>query len=158
MAGHAKGIVLVLLLECGLLCSGCAGMGTRSAPDNANQLSLLGVWSGMSVNDCSPVQVEPSRCRAVERISLTLLDQNGKASGFYRCAPGTTPCYNQVDRGEITYLKLTGHALLFRVMRDDHSSCIFEANPATNEMKGEFWCFNGSAVIERGFFRVVRAY
>ena len=158
MASHALDIVLPLVLECGLLLSGCAGLRTHTDSNSAAGINLLGVWNGMSVNDCSPVQVEPSRCRAVERISFTMLRHNERSWGFYRCAPGTTPCYNQVDRGEIKYLQLTGRTLWFRVMRDDHSSCLFDTIPAADRMRGKFWCFDGSALIERGFFQVDRVY
>jgi hypothetical protein len=112
----------------------------------------------MSVNDCSPIQVEPSRCRAVERISFTMLRHNERSWGFYQCAPGTTPCYNMVDRGEIKYMKLTGRMLWFRVMRDDHSSCLFDTIPTTKRMQGNFWCFQGTALIERGYWQVERVY
>lgn len=112
----------------------------------------------MSVNDCSPIQIEPSRCRAVEGISFTILRQNALSWGFYRCAPGTTLCYNQADRGEIKYLQLTGRRLWLRVMRDDHSSCLFDTVPAADQMQGEFWCFQGSELIERGFWQVERVY
>lgn len=158
MARHALNMVLAYVLEGGLLLSGCAGLRTLADSQNTAQINLQGVWNGMSVNDCSPVQVEPARCRAVQRISFTMLRQDERSWGFYRCAPGTTPCYNMVNRGEIKYLELTGRMLWFRVMRDDHSSCLFDTIPATDRMRGKFWCFNGSALIERGFFQVDRAY
>lgn len=95
---------------------------------------------------------------AMERISFTMLRRNQLSWGFYRCATGTTPCYDQVDRGEIKYLRLTGHMLWFRVMRDDHSSCLFDTIPTTDRMCGKFWCFQGSELIERGFWQVERVY
>ena len=171
MASHAASIALALVLECRLLSPGCAGLKTLVDPTDAAWMNLQGVWNGMSVNDCSPVQLEPSRCRAVERISFTMLRQDERSWGFYRCGPGTTPCYNQVDRGEIKYLELTGRMLWFRVMRDDHSSCLFDSilspqlpahEPPPRQgnalMRGEFWCFQGSALIERGSSQVERIY
>jgi hypothetical protein len=158
VASRAWDIIFVLVLQYGLLLSGCAGLRTEADSNNPAEVNLLGVWSGMTVNDCSPVQVEPSRCRAVERISFTMLRHYDRSWGFYRCAPGTTPCYNQVDRGEIKYWQLTGRMLWFRVARDDGSSCLFNTTPATERMRGKFWCFNGSALIERGFFQVDRLY
>jgi hypothetical protein len=158
MTSSALDITLVLVLECGLLLSGCAGLRTPADPDRTAEVDLQGVWDGITVNDCSPVQVDPSRCRAVERISFTMLRQSQRSWGFYRCAPGTTPCYDQVDRGEIKYLQLTGRVLWFRVMRDDYSSCLFDTIPTADRMRGIFWCFQGSELIERGFWRVERVY
>jgi hypothetical protein len=158
VASHSLGRVLALVLECGLLSSGCAALRTHAASNGAAEINLQGVWNGMSVNDCSPVQVEPSRCRAVERISFTMLRHNQSSWGFYRCAPGSTPCYNMVNRGEIKYLELTGRVLWFRVMRDDHSSCLFDTIPTADQMRGQFWCFQGSALVERGSWQVERIY
>lgn len=151
-------IALALVLECGLLLSGCASLRTDRVSDDAARIDLRGVWNGMSVNDCSPIQAEPSRCRAVERISFTVLRHDKSSWGFYRCAPGTTPCYNMVDRGEIKYMKLTGRMLWFRVMRDDHSSCLFDTVPTLDRMRGQFWCFQGDELIERGSWQAERAY
>jgi hypothetical protein len=158
VASHAASIAQALVLQLGLLLGGCAGLKTHGDPTDAAGMNLQGVWNGMSVNDCSPVQLEPSRCRAVERISFTMLRHNERSWGFYRCAPGTRPCYNQVDRGEIKYLELTGRMLWLRVMRDDHSSCLFDTIPSPDLMRGEFWCFQGSALIERGSWQVERVY
>jgi hypothetical protein len=97
-------------------------------------------------------------CRAVERISFTMLRHNGTSWGFYGCAPGTTPCYDQVDRGEIKYVELTGRTLWLRVMRDDHSSCLFDTIPTAERMRGTFWCFQGATLIERGSWQVERVY
>jgi hypothetical protein len=131
---------------------------TYAASDSAAEIDLQGVWDGTSENDCSPIQAEPSRCRAVERIGFTMLPPNERSWGFYRCTPGTTPCYNMVDRGEIKYMKLTGRMLWFRVMRDDHSSCLFNTIPTSTRMRGKFYCFQGSELIERGFWQVERIY
>jgi hypothetical protein len=141
-----------------LLLSGCAGLRTHADSSNSAAIDLEGVWNGTSVNDCSPIQAEPSRCRAVERISFTMLRHYQSSWGFYRCSPGTTPCYNMVNRGEIKYLELTGRMLWFRVMRDDHSSCLFDTIPTAERMRGRFWCFQGDELVERGFWQVERAY
>jgi hypothetical protein len=87
-----------------------------------------------------------------------MLHHNETSWGFYRCAPGTTPCYDHVDRGDIKYLELNGKMLWFRVMRDDHSSCLFDTIPSVDQMRGKFWCFQGDALIERGSWQVERAY
>jgi hypothetical protein len=158
VASYALNIIAALALECGLLLSGCAGLKSDAGPASAAESNLQGVWNGTTVNDCSAVQIEPSRCLAVERISFTMLRHSGGSWGFYRCAQGTTPCYNQVERGEIKYLELTGNMLWFRVMRDDHSSCLFDTSPTADRMRGQFWCFQGTELIERGFWQVERVY
>jgi hypothetical protein len=158
VASYPLDLIVALLLECGLLLAGCTDMKSDAVRTTAAWINLQGVWNGMTVNDCSPVQVDPSRCRAVERISFTLLRDEQGSWGFYGCAPGTTPCYNMVDRGEIKYLELNGRTLWFRVMRDDHSSCLFNTVPTADRMNGKFWCFQGDALIERGLFQVDRIY
>jgi hypothetical protein len=157
VSSYALKFVLALILGCGLLSIGCSQIKTDDAT-RAAETKLLGVWNGISVNDCSPIQFDPSRCRAVERISFTMLRQSGRSWGFYRCAPGTTPCYNLVDRGDIKYLELAGRTLWLRVMRDDHSSCLFDAIPDVDRMRGRFWCFQGTELIERGVWHVERVY
>jgi hypothetical protein len=156
VANHALDIVMVFIWA--LLLSGCVDLKTDAGASRAAELRLQGVWSGLTVNDCSPVQVEPSRCRAVQRITFTMLRSNETSWGSYRCAPGTTPCYGGVDRGAIKYLRFTGRLLWFRVMRDDYSSCLFDTIPAANIMRGKFWCFQGDELVERGSWQVERAY
>jgi hypothetical protein len=119
---------------------------------------LAGVWTGISVNNCSPVQVDPSRCRAVDGISFTMLHDGTDLWGFYECTAGTAPCYDFVDKGVIRQMKLNGRSLSFRVMRDDGSSCIFNTVPELDSMTGGFICLQGSAPVERGIWQVMRAY
>jgi hypothetical protein len=157
VAIHIVGVTLALL-EFGSLLAGCAQLKPASNRAGAPQINLEGVWNGLSVNDCSPVQVDPSRCRAVEQISLTLLHHDKRSWGFYGCAPGNAPCYDTVSRGEVKYLQLKGRMVWFRVMRDDHSSCLFNTIPTANRMNGQFWCFEGDALIERGLWQVERSY
>src|SRR5690349_910786 len=153
MASYAQGLAVALLMELVLILSGCASFKSDAAVASSKHVDLLGVWSGMTVNDCNPVQFEPARCRAMQRISFTMLRPHKTSWGFYRCAPGTRPCYNQVDRGEIKYLALSGRILWLRVMRNDHSSCLFDTIPQADLMRGRFWCFQGSELIERGFWQ-----
>jgi hypothetical protein len=104
---------------------------------------LAGVWTGISVNNCSPVQVDPSRCRAVDGISFTMLHGGN---------------YDFVDNGVIRQMKLNGRSLSFRVMRNDGSSCIFNTVPELDTMTGGFICLQGAAPVERGIWQVMRAY
>jgi hypothetical protein len=158
VASSTLDLVLWLVVEFGLLLCGCAGLKTQPDSSVPAEVNLQGVWTGQSVNDCSPIQLEPSRCHAVERITFTLLRRHQHSWGFYRCSPGTAPCYNQVDRGEIKYLQFNGRILWFRVMRNDYSSCLFDTIPEAERMRGQFWCFQGDELVERGLFRVDRTY
>jgi hypothetical protein len=140
---------------------GCAARQTRRLVDLQeirSEAALEGVWNGFSVNDCTPVQVDPSRCRAMEKITFTMLRQSEKVSGFYRCSAGTVPCYNFVESGVIRNMQLDGRMLSFRVTRDDGSSCLFNTIPSASTMKGGFLCFDGDAFVERGFWQVHRDY
>jgi hypothetical protein len=148
----------ILVLGSTLMLCRCVTQKADPGVNRTSEIDVQGVWNGTTVNDCSPVQFEPSRCGAIERISFTMLPLNEKSWGFYSCAPGTTPCYDQVERGEISYLNLNGEMLWFRVMRDDHSSCLFDTVPSAARMSGKFWCFQGTAIIERGSWRVDRVY
>jgi hypothetical protein len=157
-AERAVEIIGRLFIFCMICLSACSGLQTPGGTVRAEEINLEGVWEGLSVNDCSAVQVDPGRCRAVQRISFTMLTRDGKLAGFYRCGAGTTPCYNLVEHGIIKALELHGRSLWFRVMRDDHSSCLFNAEPSVKTMAGGFFCFQGSALIERGYWQVNRVY
>jgi len=154
---HFTGLVLQLLMASIISLAACSLRPPADSPSQ-NQREFDGVWQGVSVNDCSAVQVDATRCHAVEMISFTVLRQNQKSWGFYGCVPTTTPCYNRVDHGEIKDLQLLGHRLWLRVMRNDHTSCLFSTIPSINRMAGGFWCFEGAALIERGYWQVERMY
>jgi len=146
-------LLVAVLLE--ILASGCS-LQTLSMMEGESELE--GVWDGVSVNGC-PAQEHDTRCRAVHRISFTILRENAKTFGFYHCAPGTMPCYDRVesdlaDTGEIKSLQFRRSTLWFRVMRNDHSSCLFNTIPSANRMRGGFYCSG----IERGYWQVERVY
>jgi hypothetical protein len=122
-----------------VLMSGCLDLKPNADSVRPTETSLLGVWIGVTMNDCSPVQAAPVRCRAVERIGLTLLRQQRTSWGFYWRAPGNTPFSDRADRGQIRYLSLKGRVLWFRVMRDDHTSCLFDTVPQAGQMRGKFF-------------------
>ncbi len=157
MTAYVLQLVMAVVLDL-VVMSGCVDL--KPDPDTVSpaEENLFGVWIGITMNDCSPVQSDPGRCRAVERISLTMLRRERTSWGFYRCAPGNAPCYNHADRGQIKYLALKGRILWFRVMRNDHSSCLFDTVPTADRMRGKFWCFQGSELVERGFWQAERAY
>jgi hypothetical protein len=149
---------LAIVLPALFLATGCSLETSRTLTAD-DELQLEGVWDGVSVNSCDPLLAQKTHCGAVHRISFTILDANAKFSGFYHCAPGNTPCYNRADsgvvnRGLIQSLQHRGRGLWFRVMRDDHSSCLFNALLSPNRLRGGFYCFG----VERGFWQVERSY
>jgi len=148
--GDPAVIIRLLLLAAMISLAACTALSGQKRPD------LQGVWAGISINACNAGQ-PPGRCRAVQRISFTMMGADGEASGFYRCAGGAM-CRNLATSGVIKGLQFRGRRLWFRVMRDDHSSCLFSAIPSATRMAGGFYCFHGSAAIERGAWRVERVY
>jgi hypothetical protein len=67
--------------------------------------------------------------------------------------------YNQVESGVvesgiIKSLQFWGRRRWFRVMRDDHSSCLFNTIPSANRVRGGFYCSG----VERGFWQEERVY
>jgi hypothetical protein len=157
---YNAGIVRFVIALVAIWPPGCVArqIGRPVPLSGVQEADLEGVWDGISVNDCTPVQVDPSRCRGVERITFTLLRKSKKVSGFYRCAAGTVPCYNFVESGIIRNLRFDGHRLSFRVMREDGSSCLFNTIPVSDSMTGGFLCLQGDAFVERGFWQVHHAY
>jgi hypothetical protein len=118
---------------------------------------LSGVWEGMSITSCNGVQFA-ARCDAVVDVTLTILQDGSTVSGFYRCAPNTVTCYHANESGVIKSGVFSGGHLSFRVMMDDGESCIFQSRPTAQRMLGAFLCLQGSALIERGQWRLERSY
>jgi hypothetical protein len=139
---------------------GCAARYRLSPADpeeTRSEAALQGVWDGFSVNACTPFEVDLSRCRAMERITFTMLRQSEKISGFYRCSPGTALCYDSVQSGVVRHMQLDGRMLSFRVTRNDGTSCVYNTIPSASTMKGSFFCFDDDST-ERGFWQVHREY
>jgi hypothetical protein len=67
---------------------GCSPRVERASNPPAPSVDATGVWDGVSVNDCSYMQIDPSRCRAKVEIMLTMLQEGAAISGFYKCATG----------------------------------------------------------------------
>lgn len=118
---------------------------------------LSGVWEGMSITSCDGVQFA-DRCNAVVDVTLTILQEGSAVDGFYRCAPNTVTCYHANETGVIKSGAFSGGHLVFRVMLDDGESCIFRSHPSAQRMMGAFLCLQGSALIERGQWRLERSY
>lgn len=119
---------------------------------------MSGVWEGTGLTDCTPFQDEPHRCNAVVNVTLTMLQEQERVTGFYRCTTGTVMCRRALETGVIKAGSMTGRLLRFRVMLDDGESCIFQATPQPDRMTGAYICLNGTAIMEQGRWDLDRAY
>ena len=150
------GLVAILALA-----SGCATLNepkvradappggySASSPDqgdSATSRNVSGVWEGTGLTDCTALQFA-NRCNAVVNVTLTMLQEQERVTGFYRCATGTVMCRQFLDTGVIKAGSMTGRLLRFRVMLDDGESCIFQATPQPDRIAGAYLCLNGAAI------------
>jgi hypothetical protein len=160
------GLVVILALA-----SGCATTDdpkvrasaagySDSSPGQSDSASrnVSGVWEGTGLTDCTELQEEPHRCNAVVNVTLTMLQEQERVTGFYRCATGTVMCRRLLETGVIKAGSMRGRLLRFRVMLDDGESCIFQATPQLDRITGAYLCLNGAAIMEQGRWDLERAY
>ena len=162
------GLVAILALARGCATTdsrirvGAASRGySASSPDQADSAAsrnVSGVWEGTGLTDCTPFQDEPHRCNAVVNVTLTMLQEQERVTGFYRCTTGTVMCRRSLETGVIKAGSMTGRLLRFRVMLEDGESCIFQATPQPDRMTGAYLCLNGTAIMEQGRWDLDRAY
>lgn len=123
------------------------------------QAGVTGEWEGVSQADClAETEIDPSRCHAEQKISLTMVQQGLSVSGYYHCEYGTQVCRNLDQSGVIRNGHMTGRRLSMRVMLEDGSMCFFTGMPQNDVIEGRYSCLQGGGVVERGAFRTVRAY
>jgi hypothetical protein len=162
------GLVAILALA-----SGCATLNepkvrvaappggySASSPDQADSATsrnVSGVWEGTGLTDCTALQFA-NRCNAVVNVTLTMLQEQERVTGFYRCATGTVMCRQFLETGVIKAGSMTGRLLRFRVMLEDGESCIFQATPQPDRIAGAYVCLNGAAIMEQGRWDLQRAY
>ena len=133
---------------------------SASSPDQADSATsrnVSGVWEGTGLTDCTALQFA-NRCNAVVNVTLTMLQEQERVTGFYRCATGTVMCRQLLETGVIKAGSMTGRLLRFRVMLDDGESCIFQATPQPDRIVGAYICLNGTAIMEQGRWDLERAY
>jgi hypothetical protein len=129
-----------------------------AAASQKGQIDVTGVWRGKSSAECGMLIPDETRCGAVNDITLTLLQQGAKVSGFYRCGYGNMDCRNGNETGKIA-LGTIGTALLqMRVMMPDGSDCIFNGRPDRDAIRGNYLCLQGGGLVERGIWRAARSY
>jgi hypothetical protein len=125
----------------------------------SQQSGVTGEWEGVSQADCLvETEIDPSRCNAEQKITLTMVQQGVSVSGYYHCDYGTQVCRNLDESGVIRDGHMTGRRLSMRVMLEDGSMCFFTGMPQNNVIEGRYSCLQGGGIVERGAFRTVRAY
>lgn len=101
---------------------------------------------------------DETRCGAVNEITLTLLQQGAKVSGFYKCGYGNMDCRNGNETGKVALGTMGTYLLQMRVMMPDGSDCIFNGRPKSDAIEGSYLCLQGGGLIERGIWRARRSY
>jgi hypothetical protein len=120
---------------------------------------VTGLWQGESSADCiGDTTANPGRCHAMQYITLTMVQQGGAITGYYKCAFGNEVCRNLDEDGVIRNGVMIGSRLQMRVMLEDGSMCFFTGMPKHDVIEGRYSCLQGGGVIERGAFRTQRSY
>ena len=96
---------------------------------------------------------------AINKISLTLIQNETKVMGFYKCSLGNQDCLHQNDSGNVSTGSVTSRRLAMRIGMPDGSSCIFNgAATASNTIRSSYSCYQGGGLVEMGRFEVRRNY
>ncbi len=117
-----------------------------------------GVWQGISISNCEDDPDDPGRCNAEQKITLTMFQQGNAITGYYKCAFGTQVCRHLDETGMIRNGTLKHTRLMFRVMHEDGSMCIFTGRPEGDKFEGGYECLQGGGIIEQGIFQTRRNY
>ncbi|HLK80846.1 MAG TPA: hypothetical protein VKT99_05025 [Xanthobacteraceae bacterium] len=132
---------------------------SRPPPSAAHgQPEVTGVWRGESSAECGTLIPDPSRCGAVNDITLTLLQEGAKVSGLYTCAYGNMDCRNSNDTGKVAQGTMGPSLLRLRVMMPDGSDCMFNGQLRRDRIAGGYLCLQGGGLVERGIWRASRSY
>ena len=99
-----------------------------------------------------------SRCGGTVLISLSMIQDKSKISGMYRCATGNAMCRNLNISGNIAVGRISGPGVSLRVMFEDVSSCIFNGTFSDDAGAGAYICMQGGGIVDRGFWKVKRAF
>jgi hypothetical protein len=129
-----------------------------AAARGKGQIDVTGVWRGKSSAECGMLIPDETRCGAVNEITLTLLQQSAKVSGFYKCSYGNMDCRNGNETGKVALGTMGTELLQMRVMMPDGSDCIFNGRPKGDAIEGGYLCLQGGGLIERGIWRAGRNY
>jgi hypothetical protein len=124
-------------------------------------LDVSGVWEGASkVSPCGFGQQE-TFCNSINRITLSLVQDNSTITGSYRCEYGNAGCrHSDLDRaGYISNGTITGRRVSMRVMIPaDVSSCMFYGRFSAERASGAYSCYAGGSLVEAGVWEAARLY
>jgi hypothetical protein len=139
---------------------GDAALGAQrpAAALEKGRIEVTGVWRGESSAECGMLLPDDTRCGAVNDITLTLLQQGAKVSGFYKCSYGNMDCRNDNETGKVALGTMGTDLLQMRVMMPDGSDCIFNGRPRSDAIEGSYLCLQGGGLVERGIWRARRSY
>jgi hypothetical protein len=154
----SAGILIAILLSL----TACSASNTMDKPPIGKpSTDLSGVWQGeIRVLPCSPgVPAEIGRCDAVNRITLSLHQNDSGVTGDYRCAIGTTVCRdaNTTVQGRLIDGSVNGRNVTLRVMLPgDVSSCLYNGLDSATQIGGSYRCYQGGGLVEIGQWQVRR--
>jgi hypothetical protein len=143
---------LLLVLIAGFAWHSCSVL---SPPPIPPALDVTGFWEGNSMGSCV---ARLPRCGAIEVISLSMIQNESKITGSYRCDTGNIVCRNMDTHGQIAVGQIRGTGVSLRIMFEDVSSCIFNGHFSNDAGGGAYICMQGGGIVERGFWRVKRTY
>jgi hypothetical protein len=130
---------------------------TDSAQGKKPESGMVGVYEGTTRAYC--IHTIPSRCNAVQDVTITLTEQeNSKIGGSYRCAYGNMVCYNLNETGKVIDASVNGARLNVRVLMPDGTSCIFTGLNNAGNINGGYTCYAGGALLEQGMWRAKQKY
>jgi hypothetical protein len=143
------GLMLVLAIAAG-----------SATPALAQDSGFTGLWTGtLRVFPCRAL-IDSSRCQAINKITITIIQDGPKISGHYTCAIGTQICRNgnADNAGKITGGRRNGNSIRFSVMVPaDLSNCDYNGfTDAPGHMRGSYSCYQGGSLAEQGSFDVSR--
>jgi hypothetical protein len=159
----ALAVIFLAMEICGCAASpGPGASATQSGPAAARPIfDASGVWDGQSVASCTafnPLSFN-TRCNAINKVTITMVQENAKITGFYKCSIGNMDCRNQNDSGTIATGSMQNGRLALRIGMPDGSSCLFNGVPTgANQIKGSYSCYQGGGLAEQGRFEVGRNY
>ena len=141
-----------------------AGLGSVIGPQQQlkaqenGRIDVTGVWRGESSAECAAFIQDPARCGAVNDITFTLMQEDEKVRGLYKCGYGNMNCRNENQTGKVALGTMGTGLLQMRVMMPDGSDCIFNGRPRGDSMNGSYLCLQGGGLVERGIWRARRSY
>jgi len=164
LAALVTGLILRCITGCSstysnvLNPSATAEHGRQSAAADAES-SFIGVWQGTTLASCGALGSLPSRCDALQKVTITLLeDSDAKLTGRYTCAYGSRECYHANYTGKVIDVTSAGARMSVRVIMPDATSCVFTGVETNQTIKGGYSCYQGGGLIEQGSWRAHRSF